>query len=222
MSVATHVLKRAGVASVGMLALVLSAAAPTGAFAQEQAAQGQGAPGGGPGGPGGGGAEQFRQRIAERMKEVMGASDDEWAVIQPKVDRVMTLQRQSASGRGMGMLLGRGGRGGGGGGGLGGGDRGERGDRGDRGDRGGDRGDRGGRGGNPFGGDDNSPVAQASRELQKSVEANASSDELKAKLQALRDARAKARAELTAAQTELRELLTMKQEAALVMMGMLE
>ena len=38
----------------------------------------------------------------------------------------------------------------------------------------------------------------------------------------LREARTKAREDLTKAQNELRELLTMKQEAALVMMGMLE
>jgi hypothetical protein len=109
----------------------------------------------------------------------------------------------------MGMLFGggRGGRGQGGG------------DRGDRG-QGGDRGDRGPRGG-PFGEDD-SAVSQRSRELQQAVESNASSDELKTKLAALREARAKAREDLTKAQAELRELLTMKQEAALVMMGMLE
>jgi Spy/CpxP family protein refolding chaperone len=217
MSVASHVLNRAGVASVGLLALVLSAAMPSATIAQDQPGQGgrgPGGPGGGPGGPGGGRGnfdpEQFRQRIAERMKEVLGANDEEWGVIQPKLEKVMTLQRQSAGGRGMGMLFGggRGGRGQGGGG-----------DRGDRGP-GGDRGDRGPRGG-PFG-DDDSAVSQRSRDLQQAVESNASSDELKAKLAALREARAKAREDLTKAQAELRELLTMKQEASLVMMGMLE
>jgi hypothetical protein len=201
MAVASHVLNRAGVASVGLLALVLSAAMPSVTIAQDQPGQGgrgPGGPGGGPGGPGGRGnfdPEQFRQRIAERMKEVLGANDEEWGVIQPKLEKVMTLQRQSAGGRGMGMLFGgRGGRG-----------------------PGGDRGSRGG----PFG-DDDSAVSQRSRELQQAVESNASSDELKAKLAALREARAKAREDLTKAQTELRELLTMKQEASLVMMGMLE
>jgi hypothetical protein len=212
MAVASHVLNRAGVASVGLLALVLSAAMPSVSIAQDQPEGGrrQGGPGGGPGGQGGGRGnfdpEQFRQRIAERMKEVLGANDEEWGVIQPKLEKVMTLQRQSAGGRGMGMLFG-GGRGGRG---QGGGDRGQGGDRGDRGPRGG-----------PFGEDD-SAVSQRSRELQQAVESNASSDELKTKLAALREARAKAREDLTKAQAELRELLTMKQEAALVMMGMLE
>ena len=78
-------------------------------------------------------------------------------------------------------------------------------------------------GGGPFGGqDDNSPVAQASRDLQKAIEGNASDDEYKAKLAALRDARAKAKAELTAAQKELKEVLTQRQEAVLVTNGMLE
>jgi hypothetical protein len=215
-------LTKAGVASLALVALTLMLVAPASStLAQDQnQGQGQGGGGRGRGGPGGGNfdPESFRQRINERMKEVMGASDDEWMVIQPKVEKVMALQRQTAGGRGMGMLFGRGGPGGGrgpggpgGGGAPGGGDPNAQGGGGRRG------------GGGPFGGqDDNSPVAQASRDLQKAVESNASDDEFKAKLAALRDARAKAKAELTAAQKELRELITVKQEAALVMMGMLE
>ena len=224
MSVASRVLSKAGVASMGLLALLLSVAMPQTSAAQDQPAQpgqgGQGGPGGGgrgQGGPGGGGRggnfdpEQFRQRMFDSLKERLAANDEEWGVIQPKVEKVMQLQRQQASGRGMGMLFGRG-RGGPGGGG---------GDRGERGPGGGDRGDRGGRGG-PFGGDEDSAISQRSRELQQAVENNASSEELKTKMAALREARAKAREELTKAQTELRELLTMKQEATLVMMGMIE
>jgi hypothetical protein len=185
-----------------------------GAVAQDQ---NQGQDRGGRGGPGGGRGnfdpEQFRQRIAERMKEALGASDEEFAIIQPKIEKVMQLQRQTASGGGMGALFVGGGRGRGGPGGGGGG--------GDRGPGGGGGGGAGGGPGGPFG-SDNSPVAEARRDLQKSVEANASADELKAKMAKLREARTKAREDLTKAQNELRELLTMKQEAALVMMGMLE
>ncbi len=47
-------------------------------------------------------------------------------------------------------------------------------------------------------------------------------EELKAKLAALRDARAKARADLEAAQKDLQEVLTPRQEAVLVAMGMIE
>lgn len=205
MSAGTHVMTRAGVASMALVALALMLVVPGRAFAQDQQPGerqrgGQEGPGGGRDGPGGGRGnfdpEQFRQRIAERMKEALGANDDEFAVIQPKIEKVMDLQRQSAGGGGMGMIFG-GGRGGPGGGG-------------------------GGRGGRGPGGGDDSPVSVARRDLQKSVEANAGPDELKAKMAALRDARAKGREELTKAQQELRELLTMKQEAALVMMGMLE
>ena len=213
-------LKKAVGASVAVAAMAVVPAVTGQALAQDQN-QGQ-AGGGGQGGPGGGRGNfdpaQFRQRINERMKEFMGASDEEWMVIQPKLEKVMDLQRQTVGGRGMGALFrGRGGPGGGGGpGGPGGG--------GPGGDPNGGGGRRGGGGpGGPFGGPpDDSPVSIASRELQKSVENNASADELKAKLATLREARAKAREDLTKAQNELRELLTMKQEAALVMMGMLE
>lgn len=44
----------------------------------------------------------------------------------------------------------------------------------------------------------------------------------KAALTALREARAKAREELEKAQKELKDLLTLKQEARLVTMGLLE
>ena len=67
-----------------------------------------------------------------------------------------------------------------------------------------------------------SPVQQKAKELQDAVEANAPAADIKAKMQALREARAGARQELTKAQAELKELLTQKQEATLLMMGMLE
>lgn len=86
---------------------------------------------------------------------------------------------------------------------------------------------RGGRRGG--GGPDNSastpttPVQQKARELQTVLEnKDAKADEIKAALAAYRDARAKARADLTKAQDDLRELLTTRQESVLVMMGMLE
>jgi hypothetical protein len=51
---------------------------------------------------------------------------------------------------------------------------------------------------------------------------NATSGEIKTKLAALRKAREKSKQELIAAQRELRELLTLRQEATLVVMGLLE
>ena len=220
--------RKAGVLMTGLFGsalAVVSFALPASAQDQNQGGgqgQGQGQGGGGRrgGGQGGGGfdPEQFRQRMQERLKERLAASDEEWKVIQPKIDKVMTLQRQSTSGRGMGMLFGggRGGRGPGGGG-PGGGGPGAGGPGG-----GGPGGGGGGFGGGPGGPQDDSPVAQKARDLQQSIDNNAGAEELKAKLAALREARAKAREQLTAAQGELKELLTAKQEAALVVMGLLE
>ena len=51
---------------------------------------------------------------------------------------------------------------------------------------------------------------------------NATSDEIKSKLSALRKAQVTAKQELAVAQKELRELLTLRQEAMLVVMGLLE
>ena len=77
------------------------------------------------------------------------------------------------------------------------------------------------------GGDANapqSPVAEnASRELRETLDNKDSTpDQIKVKLQALRDARVKAHEELVAAQAELKELLTARQEAALWRQGTLE
>ena len=170
--------------------------------------QGQGqrrGQGGGRRGQGGGDPAQFRQRMDDRMKQALGATDEEWAVLKPKVDKVTAAQRQSGGGRGAGF----GGPGGGGrrGGGPGGG-----------GDANGQPGGAGG-GARP---QDDSPVAVKSRELRQAMEANASPEELKTKMAALRDARVKARQQLEQARAELKELLTAKQEAALLMMGVLE
>ena len=51
---------------------------------------------------------------------------------------------------------------------------------------------------------------------------DATSDEIKAKLDALRDARKKQAEELEKARASLREVLTLKQEAQLVLMGILD
>jgi Spy/CpxP family protein refolding chaperone len=65
-------------------------------------------------------------------------------------------------------------------------------------------------------------VQQAARELQESLaNKDAASDDVKAKLSALREARSKLQADLNKAQDQLREVLTARQEAVLVMAGML-
>jgi len=68
-----------------------------------------------------------------------------------------------------------------------------------------------------------SEVAKAMTALRETLEDTKSTPEvIKTKLDALRAARAKSAAELATAQKELRELLSVKQEAFLVMSGMLD
>jgi len=139
---------------------------------------------------------QYRQRMMDRLKTELGATDDEMTALGPKIEKVMTLQRD-AGGRGFR------GRGGGGPGGPGG---------------------PGGTGGTPPPVDPNASVVQkASADLRAVLEnKDAKPDEIKAKLDALRAARADAKTQLAAAQQELRGLLTQRQEAVLVESGMLE
>lgn len=136
-------------------------------------------------GPGPGG---FAEIMSRAMREELGVTDDqEWKVIQPKLDAV-TEKRMKASG--MGML-----------GGL-------------------------GLGVGLPGAENNakrSPMEQASQDLRKLLDnKGASADEIAPKLAALRAAQEKARAELLAAQKELVEVLTVRQEAVLVMKKMLD
>jgi hypothetical protein len=145
--------------------------------------------------------EEFRQRMNERLKTSLKATDEEWAVIQPLIEKVQTKQRDT-----MGSRFGGFGRGGGPGGpggqpsAQGGADRG--------GDRGGDR-NRGG-----------SPESQALRTTLENE--SASADDIKAKLTALRDSRKKSAADLEAAREELKKVLSVRQEATLVAMGILD
>lgn len=67
------------------------------------------------------------------------------------------------------------------------------------------------------------PVGKVTEELRKVLEnKDAKSEEIKAKLTALREAREKAKKELAKAQQELRTGLTARQEAQLVLMGWLD
>jgi len=67
------------------------------------------------------------------------------------------------------------------------------------------------------------PVGKVTEELRKVLEnKEAKSEEIKAKLTALREAREKAKQELAKAQQDLRKGLTARQEAQLVLMGMLD
>jgi len=145
--------------------------------------------------------EERQAQMSKMMQERMGATDDEWKVLQPKIQKVRDLQQASGGGFGGGFGM---------------------------------RGPRGNRPGGGAGADTAAPAAdpnapkpsdaqKASQDLRKLLEnKDAKPEDLKAALKTLRDARAKAKAELDKARKELQEVLTVRQEAALVSAGVLE
>jgi hypothetical protein len=158
-------------------------------FAQDQP--------GGPGGPGGRRGnfdpEQMRQRMMERYREALEIkSDDEWKVIQPRIQKV--VDARTALGAGGARFFGR--------------------PRGGNDAQGGGAG-RGGRGG--FG----EPSAEA-ESLQTALDAKASSEEIKTKLAKLRESNKQKEAALTQAQEDLRKVLSVRQEAEAVLLGLLK
>jgi hypothetical protein len=163
---------------VGMIMLAVTGMA----LAQ---APGGGGPGGGPGGGRNFDPAQFRQMMMDRFKEQLGATDDEWKVLQPKIEAVQAAQRDA---RGGGF---------------------------------------GGFGGGPGGGRNadqaQSPVQVAAQDLRQALDnKDTSADAIQKKLDAYREARAAANKKLQDTQKALMDLLTQRQEAVLVMMGMLD
>jgi hypothetical protein len=148
--------------------------------------------------------------MTERLKGQLGASDEEWKVIQPRLQKVMNLRRQvNAPGRGMMMYGGMGGAGGRGPGMMGGGGRGQ---------TGGQR----TRPGTSQPQREQSAVEKATQGLQEVLRSeSAKPEQIKAKLAALRSAKEKATKDLATAQKELKKNLTVKQEAILVLSGYL-
>src|SRR5689334_4134002 len=63
---------------------------------------------------------EMRQRMMDHMRETIGASEDEWKAMQPKIEKIQQLQRDVYP-RGGGFMMGRPGGGPGGPGGPGGG-----------------------------------------------------------------------------------------------------
>lgn len=191
-------MKRMGYLAVVALSSVLSVSA----FAQNAGG------GGGDRGPGQGRGErgergnregggdrmaEWRERRNTELKEQLGATDEEFKALQPKIERVQQLQLQATAG-------GFGGRGFGG--------------RGFGGPGGGNR-----EGGQQA----SNPTVQAAQELRAVLEnKSATAADIKAKLDAFRAAKAKSREELVKAQNELKELLSQRQEAVLVQRGILD
>ncbi|MEQ2007143.1 MAG: hypothetical protein ABMA26_10115 [Limisphaerales bacterium] len=149
--------------------------------------------------------DEMRARMAERMRELLDVkNDDEWKLINARLEKVQETQREvrALSGN-LGLLFTRSGDQGGGG------------------DKGGTR-TRGtpGGGGGPggFGGTPN-PDAEA---LSKAVTAKAPSEEMKQRLARVREARKVAEGKYDKSADDLRQVLTVRQEAVLVAVGLLK
>ena len=139
--------------------------------------------------------EQMRQRMMERYKEAFGVTDSsEWKIIEERITKVNEARREVGFG-GMGMMgMGR---------------------------RPGGQGEdqaRGGQDRQRRAGPEADPAAE---ELQKAIEAKASNDVLKAKMTALRDSVKAKEAKLQAAQEDLRKVLSVRQEAQALRMGLI-
>jgi hypothetical protein len=135
----------------------------------------------------------MRTRMLDALKDRLGATDDEFAAIQPKLEKVMQLNRDVSGGGMRGMF-------------------------------GGGRRNRGGEnGGTPTAAaTEQSAVQKASADLQTTLDnKDATPADIKTKLDAFRAAKAQAKDDLAAAQKDLQSLLTQRQEAILVQMGML-
>ena len=130
------------------------------------------------------------------MREGLGASEAEWKVLQPRIEKVQSLQRQSRGGfRGRGGMSSRRGRGGD------------------------DRRTR------PEGAPQRvqSEIEKKTQALRSLLEDKASGAQaIKAALGALRTAREKNAKELALARKQLQEVCSMRQEAQFVMMNILE
>ncbi len=180
--------------------VTVPAVLPATADAQNQGGGGGGQGGGrgqgGGGGGGGGGWQQMQQQRMDQMKEDLAASDDEFPVIQAKIEKIQEMQRASMMANFRGGRQGRQGRNGGG---------------------------QGGQGGQ--GGDNTpaSPVVTAKDDLTTTLKnKDAKPEDVKAKLDAYRAAKTKAKDDLTKAQDDLKGTLTARQEAVMVEYGVLD
>ncbi|QOV89814.1 hypothetical protein [Humisphaera borealis] len=159
--------------------------------------------------------DQFRQQMDTRMKEVLRASDEEYAVLKPRIEKIQSLQRANDTRRsGYGMLM------------SGASNwrtRGSTPGDGQRQPNTTENADPNQQRRSPFGDTPTTPVTVKTQEMQAVLEAkDAGNDTLKAKLAELRAARQTARQEMTALQEELRQLCSVRQESVLVMLGLLE
>jgi hypothetical protein len=154
--------------------------------------------GGGPGGPGGNfDPAKFEERMLERVRQNLTiTNDEEWTAVQPLVQKVMQARRETG-----GMGMGPGGPPPG-----------------------------GGQGGPPPNDAQNGsdrprrfgpPASAEQQTLQKALTDNASLPQIKDALAKYRAARKEKQSKLEAAQADLKSVLTSRQEAQAVLMGLL-
>lgn len=181
-----------------MIACVSAALLTSASLMAQPAPGGQGGGQGGPGGRPNFDPAQARQRMSEMMRERLEVTnDDEWKVLQDRIEKVSTLRRETGGGFGGGM------------GGMGGMMRPRNNNNNDN---------AGGNQPRRFGPEPTPEVAA----LEKAIEGKASTEELKAKLVSVREARKVSAAKLEKAQEDLKKVLNVRQEAQLVLMGVLQ
>jgi hypothetical protein len=146
--------------------------------------------------------EEFRRRNSERLREALAVKDKaEWDIIEKRIEAVREARDELRGGRRgfFGFFDPR---------------------------RGGRFGGRGPGEGRRPGGPEQPPQSEVGQKMQALGELlqkeDAKSTDIAAALKALRGARATAQKKLDGAQATLREVLTQRQEAMLVMMGMLD
>jgi hypothetical protein len=158
--------------------------------------------------------QQARQRMMDRYREQFEIKDDAtWSAIEPRIQKVMEARRDASTGMGFAMM--RRPRGGGGGADNAGSDQGQ----GQQARRNRNANTDSEQGNTNRRGPQLSPAAQ---ELRQAVDTNASSDVIKAKLAAYREDHKQKQAKLQDAQEELRKVLSLKQEANAVLLGLLQ
>ena len=137
--------------------------------------------------------QQMQQRMIDYMRDQLAVTNDEdWKVIEPRLTKVVQIRMET-------MLGGMGGF---------------------RGMMGGSRG--GGQGGGMRGLSAMAPSSPEADALQKAIDDNAPAAQVKAALEKVREARKVKAAALAKAQEQLRQVLSVRQEAVMVSMSMLE
>jgi len=134
-------------------------------------------------------SEQMWNTMNQRLKQLMGSTDEEWTVIGPKILKVYTLISSQTRGVQVRALM--------------------------------DTSNQTRAGNNQT--SSNASGDKTLEELQTLVTSeDATTTQIKSKMSEVRAAKEKSRQELSKAQKELRELLSLKQEAILISVGLLE